>query len=528
MLGIDRLRSHPLVPLGRTRRRRGVPGLLATLVLSGVVAATAGCGGGGGEAAETPLFYMTSSDPPNGAQFVSVTKVFRILFNARIDPATVSDASIEVRSSQTGQVTTGHTTIDTFTQGLVWIPDGALPGPLAHVLRISPSLRSQEGHAIGGRLEIQFTTDAPPNVSGLPAAADLRALPVRLQVGRRSHRATLLNDGKVLVTGGFRQGASITDQAEIFDPDTETFKTLAATMTVGRANHTATVLVSGQVLLAGGWIETGPGLIDETATAEVFDPVNETFTAVGPMGTGRVDHAAIRLSNAVVMVTGGSRLDSSAEGYFLVDFDSVEVFDPATLTFSAHSSAMSHTRSTHDMVPTANGLVAIAGGSDVDVRAEVLDPAQGTFHPLPPATSDAGRFGASMERFASGGVVVAGGDLAGTVFYVFPDASRIINTGSGLAQARSYATATRIDPDDVVVAGGLDVAAGLFVAASCDLVREEGPGGSRTFPTTVRFFTGMAMHTATRLQDGVVFYCGGLNVNGGQPELDRAYILDVR
>jgi hypothetical protein len=228
------------------------------------------------------------------------------------------------------------------------------------------------------------------------------------------------------------------------------------------------------------------------------------------------------------MVTGGSRLDSTPGGDFLFDHDDAEVFSVVSLTFAAHPNKMTHTRATHDMVPLANGLVALAGGSDVDVRADVLDPSTGAFQPLAPAASDAGRFGAAMERFASGGVVVAGGDLTGSVLYVFPDGSHVANTGSGLSQPRSYATATRLDDDDILVAGGMDVAAGLFVASSCDLLREEGPAGARTFPTSVRFFTGMAMHTATRLADGTVLFCGGLNVNGGQPELDRAYILDTR
>jgi hypothetical protein len=519
MLAIDHLASDRPV-------RSGARFLVAVLVLGASVASVLGCGGGGGGdgGGDTLPFYVTSSDPANGAQFVSVNKVFRILFNVKIDPASVDDSTIEVRSTQNSEIAPGHTTIDTLTQGLIWLPDGALSGPLAYVLRISPTLRSVEGDTIGGRLEINFTTDSPTTTPGLPSAGDLRALPARLHVGRRSHRATLLNSGNVLVTGGFSQGANITDRAEIFDRQTETFRLLVAKMTVGRASHTATVLENGQVLLSGGWVETGPGQIDETASAEVFDPNSETFTSVGAMGNGRVDHAAIRLPTGDVMVTGGSRLD----GDFLSDYDSVEVFDSALFTFSAHSSPMTHTRATHDMVPTAGGLVVIAGGSDVDTRAEVLDPTFGSFTPLAPVTSDSGRFGAAMERFASGGVIVAGGDLTGTVLYVRPDASHIGNTGSGLGQPRSYATATRVDPDDILVAGGLDVAAGLFIAASCDLVREDGPGGSRTFATTVRFFTGMAMHTATALEEGVVLYCGGLNVNGGQPELDRAYLLDVR
>jgi hypothetical protein len=384
------------------------------------------------------------------------------------------------------------------------------------------------GDPLGGRAEIHFTTEAPPIVSGIPTAADLRALADRLNVGRRSHRATLLNSGKVLVTGGFRQGSFVTDRAEIYEPDTETFRLLAETMTVGRAGHTATLLANGRVLLCGGWVETSPGTIDETATAEVFDPQTETFTAVGSMAAGRVDHAAIRLPSGDVMVTGGSRLDDTPDGPFLFDHDDAEVFTVVSGTFAPHATKMTHTRATHDMVPVADGRIVLAGGSDVDVRADVLDPATGVFMPLAAAASDAGRFGAAMERFASGGVVVAGGDLTGTVLYVFPDGSHVANTGSGLAQPRAYATATRLDDDDILVAGGLDVTAGLFIASSCDLLREEGPAGARTFPTSVRFFTGMAMHTATRLADGTVLFCGGLNVNGGQPELDRAYLLDTR
>ncbi len=500
--------------------------LAMSVSLAGGLMAVA-CGGGGGADAPAPAFYVASSDPPHGAQFVPVTKTFRILFNKKVDPASIDDTTIAVHSTQTGEVTPGHTTLDTLTQGLMWTPDGTLPGPLAHVLEISPSLRSTAGDAIGGRLTIQFTTDAPPFVPGLPVATDLRALASRLAVGRRSHRATLLNDGTVLVTGGFRQGSSVTDRAEVFDPVTETFHTLAAHMVTGRANHTATLLSNGRVLLAGGWVETGSaGQIDETATAEVYEPATQTFVSVGPMATGRVDHATILLASGEVLVTGGSRLDRTPSGDFLVDFDDAEVFDPAAQTFSAHPNLMAHSRATHDMLFTGNGLVAIAGGSDADLRAETYDPATGLFAPLNVVSGDGGRFGAAMERFASGGVIVAGGDLTGTVLYVNPTGSHIGNTGSGLAQPRAYATATRIAPGDILVAGGLDVSAGLFIAASCDLVREGGAAGAQTFPTPVRFFTGMAMHTATRLADGRVLFCGGLNVNGGMPELDRAYLFE--
>ena len=34
------------------------------------------------------------------------------------------------------------------------------------------------------------------------------------------------------------------------------------------------------------------------------------------------------------------------------------------------------------------------------------------------------------------------------------------------------------------------------------------------------------MHTATPLPGGRILFCGGLNIDGTQPELDRAYLYD--
>ena len=42
----------------------------------------------------------------------------------------------------------------------------------------------------------------------------------------------------------------------------------------------------------------------------------------------------------------------------------------------------------------------------------------------------------------------------------------------------------------------------------------------------MRFPTGMVDHTATALGDGTVMFCGGLNQNGGEPELAAAYLYD--
>ena len=70
---------------------------------------------------------------------------------------------------------------------------------------------------------------------------------------RAGHTATLLPDGKVLVTGGFTDSTLVgTDTAEIYDPAKASFLATNKPMVVGRWAHTATLLPDGTVLLVGG------------------------------------------------------------------------------------------------------------------------------------------------------------------------------------------------------------------------------------------------------------------------------------
>src|SRR5687767_8542895 len=78
-----------------------------------------------------------------------------------------------------------------------------------------------------------------------------------MKLRRAAHSATLLQDGRVLISGGMEkaEGEEInTASTELFDPSTMTF-TSAAVMTHRRAGHTATLLASGDVLITGGFDE---------------------------------------------------------------------------------------------------------------------------------------------------------------------------------------------------------------------------------------------------------------------------------
>jgi hypothetical protein len=289
-----------------------------------------------------------------------------------------------------------------------------------------------------------------------------------------------------------------------------------------RAGHTATLLSNGQVLLTGGTYETSPGMTATTDGAEVYDPSLAAFRPVGNMTTERQDHAALLLADGRVLITGGSRI----EGNFYRDLDTAEIYDPATESFTPLAETMVHTHATHVMLDHGNGKILIYGGSDVDLRPEWYDVADGTFEPLQAAASDGVRWGAAGDTFASGGACVAGGDELGTVIYVRANDGAALNTGSGLTHRRWYATATRITDDRILVVGGIDYLNGNFMHPTCDVVVEGGIAGSRTYACEMRFPTGMVDHTATALGDGTVLFCGGLNPSGGEPELSAAYLYD--
>src|SRR5713226_1138077 len=67
---------------------------------------------------------------------------------------------------------------------------------------------------------------------------------------RTTHAATLLANGKVLITGGWAtiSGLPVWASAELYDPLTRTFSA-TSDMTAPRLYHTATLLPSGKVLI---------------------------------------------------------------------------------------------------------------------------------------------------------------------------------------------------------------------------------------------------------------------------------------
>ena len=248
--------------------------------------------------------------------------------------------------------------------------------------------------------------DYGPSVSGNGAGLYDSATGVfsgtgNMTANRGDHTATLLADGKVLIAGGADQGVTGTGlaSAELYDPGTGTF-TQTGSMAVGRFLHTATLLQNGKVLIVGGALTSTS---DPVATAELYDPATGIFTMTGAMATAREQHTATLLADGRVLIVGGTTTTGTS-----APTATVEVYDPSTGLFSITGS-MAEARILHTATLLPSGKVLVAGGGGENSTAEVYDPATGSFSIT--GGMEIGRSGHTATLLPNGSVLVAGGGV---------------------------------------------------------------------------------------------------------------------
>jgi hypothetical protein len=325
---------------------------------------------------------------------------------------------------------------------------------------------------------------------------------------RAGHTATLLLDGRVLITGGGDLD-SLLDTAEIYDPATGSFSPTSGKITIPRVSHTATRLHDGRVLITGGYCE-----VDGCdASAELYDPATGTFSPTGNMTVARANPTATLLADGRVLIVGGGP-SNEATG-------SAELYDPATGVFAPVGALwdVDHVFG-HTATLLPGGQVLIAGGvtsSDfVFETGEVFDPVSGTFT----ATAGLARYYHTATLLNDGQVLMVGGStgnflLASAELYE-PSSGSFTSTGS-MTQRRWLSTANLLASGNVLVAGG-----GLPGSINCGLSDECGPVTNiaelydpvaHTFSPAASMAQSRLAHTATTLLDGRVLVTGGWTGN---------------
>lgn len=272
--------------------------------------------------------------------------------------------------------------------------------------------------ASGSQKTVDLFTEGTPAGTGDTDTATGGTM--NMGTARDSHVAALLTNGTVLIAGGNNDG-QVLNTAEIYNILANTWSATGS-MTTARARAAATVLsANGTVLVSGG--QSASGATGALASAEIYNPLTNTWTATCPMNVARYFHTSTQLTDGTVLITGGIDANNHT-------LSSAEIFDPngvngttCTGTFTLVSGAMVAGRSEHTATLQANGTVLISGGASAGAIVKTAEiyagggfTATGTMNTARDA--HAAVLIDSGDTLIIGGTTTTGANLAAPEYYV--------------------------------------------------------------------------------------------------------------
>lgn len=221
------------------------------------------------------------------------------------------------------------------------------------------------------------------------------ALMVNAELGREHPAATVLQDGRVLVTGGANSSNDPQKTTEIYDPTTDTW-TAGPKLKAWRWKHTQTLLPDGRVLIVGGTDD-----LSQLTRVSIYDPETNEITAVAELAEGRSNHAAVLLDDGRVLVAGGGKREIEDA------LTSAEIYDPVADTWT-FVGRLSEPRLFPVYTKLTDGKVMLVGGKGKLSGADIFDPATDTWSTTCPMST--GRSDFAGSTLADGRVMVSGGE----------------------------------------------------------------------------------------------------------------------
>lgn len=347
----------------------------------------------------------------------------------------------------------------------------------------------QKGKQYGNSMDLFTTMGA--------SFAFLASISDNIQLTKRYlHTATLLNNGKVLITGG-RNSENVLDSVKLYDPENGEISTVS-NLLEPRYEHTATLLNNGTVLIAGG--RNANNSLDST---EIYDVTTSTFTLGNTLTDNRSNHTATLLSNGKVLIAGGYSFTTASDGVVSSNFLSSAEFYDSNSTFS-----MNQTRSQHTVTLLTNNNLLIAGGKDDTgfiSSAEIFDTGTNTFT-LTSLSMNQGRGNHTATLLLNGKVLITGGigfsaDLSSAEIYdSSTDNFSYLSNQNSMETSRGLHTATLMYNGKVLIAGG----------SSTSSNSELYDPSSDSFSSINSLKISTQFHTATILSNGKVMIAAGI------------------
>ena len=281
-----------------------------------------------------------------------------------------------------------------------------------------------------------------------------------MKESRTEHSAALLEDGRVIVTGGLNEDLEIVGTTEIFDPQTGKWSQRESMRTVRRGHFTLS-LPDGTVAVVGGIGQTLGGLgilanISATGallSTEIYDPKTDNWSRANDMREGHSGGLAVVLKDGRVLVAGGYNRGEALA--------SSEVFDPVSDQWM-RTSSMARKTFANTATVLSDGSVLFTGGfgmsrakGGITPGSEVFDPKTNEWRRTPDTLH--GRMGHTSTLLPDGRVVTIGGSTAGgpvnTGEYMEPE-TWLWSEITPMSVERSQHTATLLFDGRILVAGG--------------------------------------------------------------------------
>lgn len=354
-----------------------------------------------------------------------------------------------------------------------------------------------------------LTTTATVTISTDPLPLTQAA---SLSAGRSEQISMMLGNNRVLVAGGTTNGTLPVKTAELYNPDTNTWSATGS-MVVTRRGHTATLLLDGKVLVTGGFDGTV-----ESPTAEIYDPATGIWTATGPMGRGRKYHTATRLGDGKVLIAGGIVATNVGNARI------AEIYDPSLGTFTSmpitpSSALMSAPRYKHTASVLNDGVtVVLTGGFDSAVQGtteiftyNAATPTSSTWAAGPALAKSRHDHSASLLT-GNRKILLTGGYGQGLDTAEICDFSLVTPacaTTTSMSTSRASHTSTLLGNGNVLVIGGNDGSQILKTIEVFDPTTSIWTSHAKVLQTA------RAGHTSTLMSNGKVLISGANNQVGG-------------
>lgn len=338
-----------------------------------------------------------------------------------------------------------------------------------------------------------------------------------MSANRQNPTVTPLDNGKILVVGG--PDAAAGTSGDLFDSATQTFSTTGS-LIYGRGAHAATKLGDGKVLVTGGQLNFTSTFYN---SGEIYDPTSNSFTPISSswMSAKRAMHTSTLLPNGKVFIAGGADFTNGASPILA---SPTNLYDPSLNSFGTGPSIAP--RRSHTATALPDGRVVLIGGyndatSLYPLAIEIYDPWTNTISTSGMLPS--GRMLHSATLLPDGRIVIVGGfymNNASNEVLVYDPTLSTVSALTTLNQARRGHFAALLPSGKLLIAGGQEDQTSQYYLSSTEIYDPTGPG-STTF--TGMLTNGRANFGGAVLPSGEVVVFGGYGSSGdlGSAEIFR-------